>query len=161
MERVLREHDVEATTIEANVERIVRLARISAQHMAAKLNGAVYLVGSTLHHPSPRDCDIRVVVPDHEFGAGFGLVMKPTTKAGWTHCIAWNEDGPSQRWIDDCAKTGAEWSVSLGLNVDYKVWPLSYWRAPYPTPIVLASPSPHWFIYNAHVPDPSAGAARQ
>jgi hypothetical protein len=145
-----------AQQIEANVERITRLSSNAARHMAAKLNGRVYLTGSTLHNPSPRDCDVRVIVADHEFGARYGLQMKPTTKEGWTHCIAWDEDGPTQRWIDDCAKTGAEWSGLLGLNVDFKVWPLSYWREPYPAPLVLAAPSPHWFFYSAIVPDPAA-----
>ena len=108
----------------------------------------------------PRDCDVRVIVADHEFAARFGHEVKPTEKPGWTHCIAWDEDGPSQRWIDDCAKTGAEWSVRLGLNVDYKVWPLSYWRERvYPEPVLLAAPSPTWFVYSAIVPDPSGRAA--
>ncbi len=168
-ESKLDEETIDASrAIEANVERITRLISNSARHMAAKLNGAVYLVGSTLHNPSPRDCDIRVVVADAEFGARYGLTMKPTTKApepgshGWTHCIAWNEDGPTQRWIDDCAKTGAEFSTALSLNVDYKVWPLSYWRArTWPTPVVLAAPSPSWFIYSALCPDPAATLPRE
>lgn len=86
-----------AALIEANVERVVRLITNCAQHMAAKLNASVYLVGSILHNPWPRDCDVRVIVADHEFGQRFGHTLKPTERRGWTHCIAWDEDGPSQR----------------------------------------------------------------
>jgi hypothetical protein len=156
--------DDAASTIEANVDRIVRLITNSAQHMAAKLNGQVYLVGSSLHKPAPRDCDVRVIVADHEFAARFGFEVKRCDEAptkhrlGRTAKVHWDDDGPSQRWIDDCAKTGAEWSVRLGLNVDYKVWPESYWReGTYPTPLLLAAPSAEWFVYSRFCPDPTFG----
>lgn len=152
-----RDHSGSPAIIEANVARIVQGLRVWANHMAGRYNGCVYLLGSTLQNPEPRDCDIRIVMDDHEFGARYGLEMKPTTKEGWTRCIAWDEDGPTQRWIDDVAKFNGRLSVTLKLNMDIQLWPDSYWRDGkiYPKPILLAGRSPHWWIYSAHCPDPS------
>lgn len=134
-------------------------------HMAARFNGPVYLLGSILHNPAPRDVDVRIVVHDHEFAARYGMEMKPCDQPatddlpGRTAKVFWDEDGPTQTWVDDMAKLGGAMSAALGINLDVKVWPESYFRLRiYPKPVVLAAPSPHWFVYNAHVPDPSLPA---
>lgn len=156
---------VMAATIEANVAMVRAQLDDWARHMAGRFNGAVYLVGSILHHPAPRDCDVRIVIADHEFAARYGNAMErvefnefhPMAKRGLVsaECVRWCEDGPTQRWIDDTAKLGAGLLKATQLNMDVKVWPESHWREPYPTPITLAAPSRRWFVYNAHVPDPS------
>lgn len=144
-----------AAQIEENVSKYCALLSNNARHMAGRLGGRVYLIGSVMYNPAPRDVDVRIVVPDHEFGIRYGMEMKPTEREGYTHCIAWDEDGPTQRWVDETAKLGREWSRRINHNVDLKVWPKSYWRDDlYPTPILLAAPSPARFIYNKYVPDP-------
>jgi hypothetical protein len=149
-EQVRREH------IEGMVEHVQLSLAKWALHMAARLNGTVYLIGSVLHHPDPRDIDIRIVLDDSEFGHRYGMERKPTDRPGYTKCIAWDEDPPPQRWVDDVAKLGRELSHILRHNVDLKVWPRSYWRKDlYPAPLVLAAPSVRWFVHNKYVPDPS------
>lgn len=151
-----------AERIEANVERVVFLSKDWARHMAARLNARVYLVGSTLHAPEPRDCDIRLILLDHEFAARYGMPMvaipvemqRERNGVTRTSAVPFDE-GVTQRWVDDIAKLGAALSLRLHRNVDVKVWPDSYWREPYPTPVLLAAPSPHVFHYNAYAPDPS------
>ena len=159
-----------ALQVEANVERAISGLTVWARHMAARYKGKVYLLGSTLHNPSPRDCDIRIVVEDHEFAARYGNELHHT-EIGEHHplrkrssivsarLVRWDEDGPTQRWIDDVAKFSAHLSVKLGMNMDVQVVPDSWWRdGIYPAPILLAAPSPHWFVYTKHCPDPTAGA---
>jgi hypothetical protein len=164
------EFSPDAERIEGNVARVVELCHGWALHMAGRFNGAVYLVGSVLHNPSPRDIDIRIVVEDHEFAARYRMTLHhvefdqyhPMAKRGLVsgRVVKWDDDPPSQTWVDDCAKLGGAMSKKLSRNVDLKVWPESYWREPYPTPITLAAPSRRWFIYNKHVPDPSAPAPK-
>lgn len=156
-----------AAVIEANVGAIVAKLDNWAKHMAARYNGRVLLVGSTLHHPSPRDCDIRIIVSDDEFAARYGMELRQTELTEWhplkkrrpelcsARLVHWDADGPTQRWVDDVAKFSGAMSKEIGANMDIKVWPDSYFREPYPRPVVLAEPTPRWFIYNAYVPDPT------
>jgi hypothetical protein len=159
------DYAAKAAIIEAQVARAVEKLSDWARHMAGRFNGAVYLVGSFLHHPDPRDCDIRIVIPDHEFAIRYGMAMErvefnefhPLRKRRGIlsgECVRWSEDGPTQRWIDDTAKLGAGLLKAMQHNMDVKVWPDSHWREPYPTPITLAAPSPRYFIYTRHCPDP-------
>lgn len=151
--------------IEKNVGRIVARLNGWALHMAARFNGTVHLVGSVLHNPSPRDVDIRLVIDDHNFAARYGMELHqqeftehhPLAKRGLVsgRVVKWDDDPPSQRWVDDCAKIGGALCAIVAHNVDFKVWPESYYREPYPTPLVLAAPSPRWFIYNRYHPDPA------
>ncbi len=151
--------DERIARIEANVERIVADLANWSLHMAGRFAGTVYLVGSVLHTPEPRDIDIRIVVPDHEFGARYGMEMKPVdeppteTRLGRTAKILWDDDLPPQRWVDDCAKIGAAVCIRLKHNADLKVWPDSYWREPWPKPVILAQPSSRWFIHNKYAPE--------
>jgi len=159
-----------AATIEATVARVRDTLDVWARHIAARYNGPVYLCGSVLHNPAPRDIDIRVVIADHEFAARYG--NECTREIDETHhyckrkglasskAIDWDAQGPTQRWIDDVAKFTSHLSLKLGLNIDLQIWPDSYWReGTWPTPILLAAPSPKWWVYNAHCPDPAAEAA--
>ncbi len=139
-----------------------------ARHMAARYNGRVYLTGSVLRNPAPRDVDVRIVVQDTEFAARYGNTLRQET-LGEHHpyrkrheaivamaCVPWSEEGPTQRWIDDVAKFTSHLSTRYGENFDVQVVPDSWWRDVYPDPILLAAPSPGWWIYNAYHPDPSA-----
>lgn len=151
-----------AAKIEANVAEIREKLRTWATHMAGRYNAPLYLTGSTLHNPAPRDCDIRIVIADHEFAARYGHELrefeKPIERKGRNTVhkgVHWDAEGPTQRWIDDLAKFNGIWSVRLGRNMDIQVWPESYYRDTYPPPILLAEPSPRWWIYNKHVPDPT------
>ena len=158
-----------AEAVEANVAEIRQSLTVWARHMAGRYNGPVYLTGSTLHNPDPRDCDVRIVVDDHEFAARYGVPLHRTefneyhkySKRGLVagDCCNWDKDGPSQRWIDDVAKFNAFLSQKLKRNMDVQVVPDSWYRdGIYPAPILLAAPSPHWWIYSAYCPDPSRTA---
>jgi hypothetical protein len=151
-----------AAAIEATVDELVAGLRVWAQHMAARYNGPVYLLGSVLHSPVPRDVDIRIVVQDHEFAARYGATLEVReTKAGeYYHTrgiasgafVKW-DDGPTQRWVDDVAKFTAVLSRKHKHNFDVQVWPASYWRdGVWPTPVVLAEPSPRWVVDNKYKP---------
>jgi hypothetical protein len=157
--------------IEANVDRISRRCADWARHMAARFNGPIYLIGSTLHNPSPRDTDLRIVVDDHEFARRYDVPMvrrefpethhyRKRTSIVAGDVVPWGGDdyeSTSQRWVDDCAKLGAYLAVSLCLNVDLKVVPASWWREDvWPRSVLLASPSPKWFVYSRFCPDPSS-----
>ncbi|MDB4893122.1 MAG: hypothetical protein JWL61_4977 [Gemmatimonadetes bacterium] len=155
--------DEKVAAVERHVDAVCEKLRDWSRHMAARFNGAVYLVGSTLHHPTPRDTDIRIVIADHEFAARYDMPMaeipaeKQRERNGVTRTQAVPFDaGITQRWVDDMAKLTAAVSIRLTHNADVKVWPDSYWREPYPTPITLAAPSRRWFLYNRHNPKPPA-----
>lgn len=152
----------EVEIIERRVDRTVEALTDWARHMAARFNGAVYLLGSVLHHPSPRDIDIRIIIADHEFAARYGMPMaeipaeKQVEHRGVTRTQAVPfDEGVSQRWVDDIAKLGAAVSHRLTYNADVKVWPDSYWRADvYPSPVPLAAPTPPWWHYTKYCPNP-------
>jgi hypothetical protein len=127
------EFSPDAERIEGNVARVVELCHGWALHMAGRFNGAVYLVGSVLHNPSPRDIDIRIVVEDHEFAARYRMTLHhvefdqyhPMAKRGLVsgRVVKWDDDPPSQTWVDDCAKLGGAMSKKLSRNVDLKCGP--------------------------------------
>jgi hypothetical protein len=155
----------------ARIEERVEIIRTKladwSRHMAARFNGAVYLVGSTLHNPDPRDTDIRIVVADHEFAARYGMPFAEIPEAerrernGVTRTQGVRfDDGVTQRWVDDMAKLAAAISVRIQHNADIKVWPESYWREPYPRPITLAAPSSRVWFCTAHCPDPATALPR-
>ena len=161
-----------AVAIEAHVAKIRADLDLWARHMAARYNGPVYLLGSVLHNPQPRDIDIRIVVRDHEFAARYGQPLHRLDPIPDTHPLRrrtslvagnfcdWNADGPTQRWIDDVAKFNAYLSVKFNEHFDAQVVPDSWWHDRiYPAPIKLAAPSGHWFFYSALVPDPAVGGA--
>lgn len=83
-----------------------------AAYIAARYNGPVYLVGSSLRSGSPRDVDVRVIVADDEF-------------CGRYHCEKYT-DFPNQRWLDDMAKRNGELARDFRLNGDFQVYPASH-----------------------------------
>lgn len=95
---------------------IITRARLIASHwgqyMAARYNGAVFLVGSVLTKENPRDIDLRVVVADKEFCGRYGL-------ESYGHF-------PNQAWVDDMAKRNGELANDFGINIDFQVYPASY-----------------------------------
>ena len=155
--------------IEGNVAALREGLAVWARHMAARYNGPVYLLGSTLHNPAPRDTDIRIVVEDHEFAARYDVplhhfeelpehhpIRQRSSIVGGNFC-KWDEDGPSQRWIDDVAKFNAHLSTKHKRNFDVQVVPDSWWRNRiYPEPILLAQPNGRWWFYSSIVPDPAS-----
>jgi len=155
----------EAARIEANVAYVLDALDCNARHLAARYSAPVYLVGSTLHHPNPRDCDIRVLVEDQEFAARYGMEWhQRETQAGTllhkrgivaARIVDFTNDGPTQRWIDDVAKFNSRISERAKLNMDIQIWPESMWREPFPAPILLAAPSPRRFIHNKYLPERS------
>ncbi len=160
-------------TIAANVATAKSALSLHARHWAARYNASVYLVGSIRSKPEPRDIDIRIIIPDHEFAARYGHELRPT-EIGESHplhkrqpalvkasLVDWNGDGPTQRWIDDIAKFGAQLSLKMRHNIDLQIWPDSYWREPYPPPILLATPSPCWFFYESEAEKKIAKKARR
>jgi hypothetical protein len=44
-----------------------------ANQIAARFNAPVYLVGSSLHEPKPRDTDVVVILPDKIFYTRYGI----------------------------------------------------------------------------------------
>lgn len=164
MTRTEAELEAGGRQVEANVAVVREKLADWAKHMAAHYNGTVYLLGSTLHNPTPRDCDIRIVIADDEFAARYGMdrVQRETLRGTALHdrgvvsslAVDWSS-GPSQRWIDDVAKFNGHLSLTTKLNLDIKVWAESQWRFVYPHPVVLAAPSPRYWFYSAYCPKPS------
>lgn len=91
-----------------------------ASQMATRFGQPVYLTGSSLTKPDARDVDLRIVLPDDQFGARYG-------DPRWWWCDSWRHTwGPArQRWAEDCAKLGAYASKALRLNIDLQVYPES------------------------------------
>jgi hypothetical protein len=145
-----------ADDVEASVARVVGILTPAwARHWAARYNAPVYLTGSILENPMARDVDIRIPVPDHAFAARFGnAIVETTTTPGWTKHVDWAKEGPTQRWVDEIAKVNEWLSTMLERTADLQIWPASYWREPYPKPLLLAAPTPKWWIYSIHCPEP-------
>lgn len=98
-----------------------------AQEVRREFHTDVWLVGSALEHREPRDWDMRVVLPDHEFEARYRgrvpeyvLGQETGLWAAINHlrsrdCCAWSRRGFEE----------------TGLNVDFQVHPWSVWRDEY------------------------------
>jgi len=146
-----------AQQVERNVREIRAALAIDVMHWAARYSASVYLVGSTLHNPTPRDCDLRITIEDHDFAARYGMTIMqfPEPRHRFTAGVNWGYEPPTQRWVDDIAKFSHVLSRKVG-NVDLQIWPLSYWSdEPWPVPVLLAAPSPKWAIFNRYYPDPA------
>lgn len=87
------------------VERAIHHASsVSARYYALPL----YLVGSGLTSPDPRDIDLIVQVPDELFQA---MYEGGDEKAFW------------KRWAGDCAKQGLELTMLCRRQVDFQTQP--------------------------------------
>lgn len=116
---------------EPHIKALLRFAN----EMAGWYQAPVYLCGSALKKAKPRDIDLRVHLPDEEFGLRYGLAMnaeeavKRWVEQGatgeWTN-IRW-------RWSDDCVKRTKRAWKNTNLNVDFQVYPESYALAFYKT----------------------------
>jgi hypothetical protein len=105
-----------------------------ASYIAARYNGPVYLVGSSLKAGAARDVDVRVIVNDREFAGRYGCETKDGT--GCPH------DWPNQRWIDDMAKRSGELARDFEFNADFQVYPAGHCIQFQDAPrILLAAPS--------------------
>jgi hypothetical protein len=152
--------------IEASVDDLIAKLGPWARHMAARYNAPVYLIGSTLHSPTPRDCDVRIVVSDPSFVARYGnnteyretrerSALRDRGITASDH-VLWNEEGPTQAWVDDVAKFNDHLSCALKRNMDVQVVPESWWMRCYPAPVLLAEPRRSGWFYSKLMPDPSA-----
>lgn len=82
-----------------------------AREIAARFGRPVYLTGSSLNLPQPRDVDVRVVLTDEEFAARWGE---------WS----WLSDNDGyRRYACDMGKLSRHVSLFTMLNVDFQVQP--------------------------------------
>jgi hypothetical protein len=110
----------------------VKLRRFAA-YMAARFNAPVYLVGSALTRPDPRDIDIRIVISDSQFKARYGQDE-----------LSWINDGPGQAWIDDMGHHGEIETCCQQLNIDFQVYSATHALHYKDRPgVVLAAPRRH------------------
>lgn len=93
----------------------IGLSRFGA-YIAARYNGPVYLVGSSLRVAQPRDIDIRVVIADDEFCGRYGYEKYDD----------FSRYGPNQAWIDDMAKRNGQLAAHHRLNSDFQVYAASH-----------------------------------
>ncbi len=104
-------------------EGLLRTMQPWARQIASRFGRPVYLCGSALELPQPRDIDVRVVLTDAEFAARWG---NPNT---W-RCAVWTPypcEG-SRRWASDMGKLNQQGSKVLGLNLDLQVQALCHAR---------------------------------
>jgi hypothetical protein len=88
----------------------------------------VYLCGSTLKSKKHRDVDIRIILPDLEFGCRYGEKSKAIEN---TH--TWISEGLTGLWNDirwkwskDCVKKTRQGWMKTNLNIDFQIYPKSY-----------------------------------
>src|SRR5687768_17223234 len=97
---------------------------VSARYFALP----VYLVGSAITDPDPRDIDIVIPIPDHLFvhlyGDGFEDV-----RLKWPQQY-WIADPPKIfiRWAVDCAKQSRHFTETCRRMVDFKTQPESLFQ---------------------------------
>ncbi len=89
-----------------------------ADQIATRFGRPVYLVGSSLQLPDPRDVDVRVILSDEEFEARYG------DPGAWHKALWWpsRNDG-SIRYCMDVGDLSREASIQLKLNIDFQVQP--------------------------------------
>jgi endonuclease YncB( thermonuclease family) len=90
--------------------------------MAGHYRAPVYLCGSALGKPDPRDYDLRVTLPDREFEERYGGTVGDWIEQG--HTGAWQ--AVRWAWSADCTKRAKRGRRLTGLNVDFQVYSASY-----------------------------------
>ena len=93
-----------------------------ARQMAARFGYPVFLVGSSLEVPSPRDVDVRVILPDSDFESRYGIHW-----ATWTSALWYGTESAAQMrdYASDMASVSREAARELRLNIDFGVHPAS------------------------------------
>jgi hypothetical protein len=106
------------------LEQLLRFAN----EMAGFYQSPVYLCGSALSKPKPRDIDVRIELDDDDFALRYlGAVSARIAVPRWI------EQGRTGQWTKirwdwsaDCTKrTKRAWKVT-NLNVDFQVYPASW-----------------------------------
>ena len=83
-----------------------------AREIAARFGRPVYLTGSSLELPQPRDVDVRVVLTDEEFSARWGDKSWDSATDGYRH------------YACDMGKLSRHASSFMMLNIDLQAQPL-------------------------------------
>lgn len=91
---------------------------LSARHFGAP----VYLVGSAVWNPDPRDLDVVVVLDDELFVACYGEQADVASKWDDTALAVWRTP-MWRRWARDCAKTSTKMTLFCRRAVDFKTQP--------------------------------------
>jgi hypothetical protein len=110
--------------------RLLMLRRV-ANNARGYFGSPVYLCGSALldDNSDPRDWDLRVRLDDDDFAERYG-----NARPGAQIADQWEGEGATGewtdlrwRWSDDCCKWSRRARRNTRLNVDFQVYPASYW----------------------------------
>lgn len=98
-------------------------AAVYSHALSARYYGLpVYLVGSALTAPDPRDIDIVIPIPNKLFIAMYGDNGDNTTR--WKSGSRTSQPPPLWlRWARDCAKQSLELTMFCHRQVDFKTQP--------------------------------------
>lgn len=108
----------ERLTHEPAAGRLVELLRPWARHIAVRFGAPVYLVGSSLELPDPRDVDVRVILSDDAFRGRYG---DPDL---WCEGYWWpTRENGIMRYAADMWDLSREASLVYRLNIDFAVQP--------------------------------------
>jgi len=91
-----------------------------ANQMAARFGRPVFLVGSALTSPRPRDYDVRIVLSNDEFSARYGLELEAYEASLWLPL----RFPQLMTYFNDMAKLAGHAAGASRLNVDFQVQPL-------------------------------------
>ena len=92
-----------------------------ATQMAARYGHPVFLTGSALSVPSPRDWDVRCVLPDDEFSARYGIDLNVYDASIWLP----RRYPQLLAYFSDMAKLSRSAVMGTMLNIDFQVQPLT------------------------------------
>lgn len=99
-----------------------------ANEMAGVYQSPVYLCGSALSKPDPRDIDIRIQLDDTDFALRYAGAMNAEEAI-----IRWVSQGQSGawtqlrwRWSADCTKRCRRAWKLTNLNIDFQVYPATW-----------------------------------
>ena len=123
-------------TLTLDEGRVAMLKRY-ANFMSALFGGPVYLAGSALRadNPDPRDWDVRLLLPDGDWALryepgealteqGAAKVVQQWVSQRYTGAhtrLYW-------RWADEMVKYSNMGRRQCLVNIDFQVYPASYWR---------------------------------
>ncbi len=88
-----------------------------ATQIAGRFGYPVYLVGSALTLPEPRDIDVRCIVPTADFKARYG---DPKV---WSRGLWMTRENGAIAYAADMADLSREAALALKLNLDFQVQP--------------------------------------